>query len=116
VADIIYAASDNLVFLSGARNLLTGDYLTSGIVSVTGVYDSAGALVAGQDWPTAMTHIANPPDDIGLPDLQGCWYAVIDEEVALVDGQEYVAQIDAVAEGDLKARWRLRMLARERRE
>jgi hypothetical protein len=111
--DTLLCNTDNLIFVSGVRNVLTGAYLTSGVVSLTGLYDEAGEPVAGQDWPAPMAYLPNPPADIDLPDLQGVWYAIVDEEADIKDGRVYTAVIDAAAEGDLRRRWRLRLLGRD---
>lgn len=61
--EVLLKDADNTVSVVGLKNDRTGEYVNDATVKVTGVYDKAGALVAGGSFPLTLDYVAASDGD-----------------------------------------------------
>lgn len=101
---VIYLENDNLVALSGLKNVVTGAYVNTATVRLT-LTDMGGSVVPGVD-DVVMQYQEGSDGD---------YYGIIQDTVSLTDSY-YMAEVTADAGGGLKAKWVKRIRATTRTE
>lgn len=94
-AHILLKDNDMVLEVSGLQNKITGAYLNAAAVAVT-LADTAGAAVAGETWPLALSYVASS---------DGVYRATLEESLGISKDAEYIATVTADAGADLKATW-----------
>lgn len=96
----IYIGNDNIIWLLGLTNMVTGNAITNATVTAQ-IKDRAGTNVGSIIAFSSHGSIAIE----GTTYPSGNYRGVVEEDVDLDRGGHYVVHIDADAGGDLKAHW-----------
>lgn len=102
--EILYVDNSMVVELAGLENGMTGVAINNATVTVT-LATTAGVNVTGETWPATMNYAESS---------NGVYRATLPHDIAIVDGQRYVATISAVS-GSLHAEWTVQCVARTRK-
>jgi len=89
-----FVDNTNLLRVKGLFNVLDNAFVNAGTVTAI-IKDSTGAQVSGQTWPVTMDYEAAS---------DGNYVAAIEDDVAFVNGSNYVAEITAL-DGPSKGFW-----------
>jgi len=92
---IIYDNSDNLINVTGLKDLSTGAFLNGATVEAT-VNDASGSPVAGETWPLSMPYV---------PGSNGDYQATLKDTLAVATGDELTALVTADAGAGLHHEW-----------
>lgn len=84
---VLYIGNSTVLELRDLKNSVTDTADTGATVTVT-LVDDQGAQVSGQSWPLLMPHVS-----------AGTYRGIMSSSLALVEGAEYVGQIDATGSG-----------------
>lgn len=87
--DVLYIDNDNVVYLSGLRNEVTGEYINDALLSAE-LTDTQDVAVAGQSWPLIMDYVAG---------TQGIYRLLLENTLALLNGQYYKLNISGTGDG-----------------
>lgn len=101
----VYVGNTNIIELSGLKSAVEGDAINDASVTVT-VKDANGAAVSGQTWPATMNQVAG---------TDGLYRGILEDDLALVDGESYVAVIDADAGANRVGHWEFAFVPKTRR-
>ena len=94
--ETIYRLSDNIIEVTGVKNVATGAYLNSANVDVTLVDASSGAEVSGQTWPMALSYVAGSDGD---------YRGTITDAISIDEGQTLIAKVTVDGGAGLKRYW-----------
>lgn len=100
-----YVDNSNILRLTGVKNQATGSYMNTASVAVT-IKDLEENEVAGQTWPLFFDYVA---------DSNGNYIAIISEDLDLIPGTEYVAEVISDNGDGLVGSWKYHFIALERR-
>lgn len=100
---LAYVDNDNQLRLDGLRDA-DDEYINDATVACTGVEDADGNAVTGDTFPKTLTYVAAS---------DGNYRGTLQQTLALVDGESYVATITADG-GGLQGEWRVPFTARAR--
>ena len=101
---IILVDNDNVIQVTGLKNLVDDTYQNSATVTVT-LKDSDGVDVVGETWPLTLTYVASSNGNYG---------ANLADTLSLVDGCKYTGTVIADAGANGKAQWEEEVIARTR--
>jgi hypothetical protein len=99
---IIYYQSDNILKLTGLKNLATGAYINNATVNVTLTRDG-GEQVAGQSWPTPLAYVNGS---------NGEYSCALTRTLVLTPPERIIATITADAGTNLYKTWQIRLVVR----
>ena len=88
-----FIANTNVLQLEGLKNSRTGEFINDADVEVT--IKRAGAEIAGETWPLAMSYVA---------DSDGDYVAILSHELPFTRA-DHIAIIDANGGDDLIGHW-----------
>jgi hypothetical protein len=91
----IFIDNTSSVQLSALKSAITGEYVNDAVVTMT-LKDGDGNAVAGESWPIALQYVM---------DSNGNYIGAFSHEVAVADGESYVAEVDAVLTDGSRASW-----------
>lgn len=100
----IYLLNHSCVELVGLKNNATEVVDEGASVSVT-IKTRSGSVVAGQNWPLAMPHVAD-----------GKYRGTLEPNLSLSPGRDYVAHIDVVGSGGEVGHWAVPITALVRKQ
>lgn len=100
----VFAANTNLITLTGLQAAVDASYINDATVVCT-IKTAAGVAVTGAT-AIAMAYVAGS---------DGNYRGVLPATVALADGSNYVAHIDADGGTDRVGHWEFKFVARTRR-
>ena len=86
---LAYVDNDNVIKVEGLRDS-DDDYVNDAVVSCTGIETAAGAAVGGDSFPKTLSYVAASNGD---------YRATLEQTLALVAGEAYVAFITVVGGG-----------------
>ena len=86
--------SDNVVELRNLKNYLTGEAITTAVVTVTIVEKITGVAVSGVSWPLSLPHIAN-----------GIYQGVVKNDAVLNKSLSYIGTLVADNGVDQHREW-----------
>lgn len=92
---LVYIGNTNIVELSGLKSAVEGSFVNDATVTVT-VKDKDGANVSGQTWPADMDYVAG---------TDGLYRGILEDDLALTEGELYAAHIDADAGPNRVGHW-----------
>lgn len=101
----LYVGNDMILEVEGLTDEATGDFVNDADITAT-LYTQAGAEVAGQVWPVAMTYVA---------DTAGIYRATLADTLSLTPNQRYRARVVADAGPGRRSQWDIDVLAKIRR-
>lgn len=101
---LIYVNNTNLLVLQGLFDNVAQAYLNAATVTAT-VKDLAGTPVSGASWPKAMSYQAAS---------NGVYQCILEDTIAFVSGQPYVAYISASGGTNKVGYWELSLDVRDR--
>ncbi len=102
---IVYVGNTNLIEVVGLKSAVEGSFVNDADVSVT-VKDASGTNVSGQTWPTTLAYIAAS---------DGLYRGILEDDLALVDGAQYYAHVDADGGADRVGHWEFAFVPKTRR-
>ncbi|RWN11761.1 hypothetical protein [Mesorhizobium sp.] len=102
---VVYVGNTNVIELSGLKSAVEGTFVNDASVTVT-VKDKDGANVSGQSWPAAMAYVASS---------DGLYRGILEDDLALVDGETYFAHVDADAGDNRIGHWEFHFVPKTRR-
>lgn len=100
----LYIDNNNVVELQALANSVTEVVDEGASVSVT-IKTRSGSVVAGQNWPLAMPHVAG-----------GKYRGTLEPDLSLSAGRDYVAHIDVVGSGGEVGHWAVPITALVRKQ
>src|SRR3990172_8268202 len=101
MAEVIYKGNDHVIELQDLKDGSTGTIIPSATVSCT-LRDSTNTPVTGQTWPISMDPVVGTP---------GTYRGILEDDLSLLPGAIYTAEILVDAGSDLKGRWDILMQA-----
>ncbi|TIN84352.1 hypothetical protein [Mesorhizobium sp.] len=101
---VVYVGNTNVIELSGLKSAVEGTFVNDASVTVT-VKDKDGANVSGQSWPADMAYVASS---------DGLYRGILEDDLALTEGEAYVAHVDADAGANRVGHWEFNFKARTR--
>ena len=93
-----WIGSDNLFEVTGAQNVLTGDFLNSATVQVTVVDATTETEVNGETWPLTLSYVAASNGD---------YRGVLSDQLVLQEQQSLRYDVVVDAGAGLRREWRL---------
>ncbi|QKC83272.1 hypothetical protein [Mesorhizobium sp. NZP2077] len=102
---LVYVDNTNLIEVVGLKSAVEGGFVNDADVSVT-VKDASGTNVTGQTWPATLAYVASS---------DGVYRGILEDDLALVDGAQYVAVIDADAGANRIGHWEFAFTPKTRR-
>lgn len=107
----IYVGNTGIVEITGFESVVDGTPINNATVTFTvKEYDpdtgEIGDTVSGQSFPATMSYVA---------DSDGNYRGILEHDLALVDGENYVAVIDADGGANRQGHWEFAFKARTRR-
>lgn len=102
---VVYVGNTNIIEITGLKSAVEGSYVNDADVTVT-VKDADDNAVSGQTWPAAMAYVAGS---------NGNYRGILEDDLALVDGSQYVAVIDADAGTNRVGHWEFAFSPKTRR-
>lgn len=102
---IVYVGNTNLIEVVGLKSAVEDGYVNDADVSVT-VKDAAGTNVSGQTWPATLTYVTAS---------DGNYRGILEDDLALVDGAQYYAHVDADGGANRIGHWEFAFIPKTRR-
>ena len=101
----LYVGNDMILEVEGLTDEASGEVVNDADVTAT-LFTLAGAQVAGQVWPVALSYLA---------DTSGIYRATMADTLALEPNQRYRARVVADGGPGRRSQWDIDVLAKTRR-
>jgi hypothetical protein len=96
--EILFMQSDNLIEVSGVKNVATDAYLNSATVTVTLKDAGTDINLSGQSWPLTLSYV---------PESNGNYRGTITNDVLTTSGQRLKAAVSVDAGEGLSRYWEI---------